>query len=685
MFLLFKLKNRSGKFIKNKWTKGILVRTALLSWILIIATLLIFIIGTLPYQKEVLVERMKSEANDIAGSIGQVTATAIINNDYGFTVDHCMKIIKQSNSILYIIITRKDGFSLVHTTDGWKQETLKDDLNLPKIKEVNDEFVFSSLVGQEVFHFSYPFSYSGIDWGRINVGLSLSKYNQNIKELYYRTIWLALLSIIIGLVISIYFAKKLTAPIRQLDNVAQTIADGDLSVRVNISNENEIGRLAGTFNKMADNLKSSQDNLERKVEERTAELANINKMLQIEIKEKLLAENTLKQYNSRLQVFDKIYRGIISAKSLDEIITETLIQLPTLFNFISAAAVATQDHKTNTIIIQGVRRNQKNGNNFFNLTVPMEGEFESSESNPAREVKIINDIGQLECKNPMERDLLRDGLVSYISVPLTMEQEIVGNLSISSENPNVFEDNHKEILLYFSNQLAVAIHQAQLQIKIKTHALSLQNSLSEKEILLKEIHHRVKNNLQVISSLLYLNSKRIKDKEALGIFKDSQNRVKSIALIHERLYQSKDLGKINFKEYVERLMIDLFRSYGINQSIVKLKINMEDVHINIDNAVPCGLIINELISNSLKYAFPDKGITEKENIINIEFNKNCNKELQLVVRDNGVGINSKTNEKKESSLGLHLVNTLVDQLEGTLETETEEGTSYIIKFRESNS
>ena len=685
MSLLFKIKNRSGKFIKNKWTKGILVRTALLSWILIIATLLIFIIGTLPYQKEVLVERMKSEANDIAGSIGQVTATAIINNDYGFTVDHCMKIIKQSNSILYIIITRKDGFSLVHTANGWKQENLKDDLNLPKTKEVSDEFVYSSFVGQEVFHFSYPFSYSGIDWGRINVGLSLSKYNQNIKELYYRTIWLALFSIIIGLFIAIYFAKKLTAPIRQLDDVARTIANGDLSVRVNINNENEIGRLAGTFNKMADNLKSSQDNLERKVEERTAELANINKMLQVEIKERLLAENTLKQYNSRLQVFDKIYRAIISARSLDEIIKETLIQLPTLFNFITTASVSTQDYKTNTIIIQGVRKNQNGVDNFFNFTVPMEGEFENIESNPIRKVKMINDIRQLEYKNPMERDLLRDGLVSYISVPLSMEQEIVGNLSISSEIPNVFEDNHKEILLYLSNQLAVAIHQAQLQIKIKIHAQSLQNSLSEKEILLKEIHHRVKNNLQVISSLLYLNSKRIKDKEALGIFKDSQNRVKSIALIHERLYQSKDLGRINFKEYVERLMLDLFRSYGINQSIVKLKINMEDVHINIDNAVPCGLIINELVSNSLKYAFPDKGITEKENIINIEFNKNCNKELQLVVRDNGVGINSETNEKKESSLGIHLVNTLVDQLEGTLETETKEGTSYKIKFRESNS
>ena len=243
-------------------------------------------------------------------------------------------------------------------------------------------------------------------------------------------------------------------------------------------------------------------------------------------------------------------------------------------------------------------------------------------------------------------------------------------------------NNHLETLLYLSNQLAVAIHQAQLQSQIKIHADSLQNSLSEKEVLLKEIHHRVKNNLQVISSLLYLNSKKIKDKDALEMFKESQNRVKSIALVHERLYQSKDLGKIDFKEYVVKLTNDLFRSFAINASLVKLNININNIYISIDTAVPCGLIINELISNSLKYAFPEIGITQNDCNITIDFNKNGNNELILQIYDNGKGLPEGLDISKTQSLGLQLVDTLVAQLEGTLDIKNSNGASFTIKFKD---
>ncbi len=282
----------------------------------------------------------------------------------------------------------------------------------------------------------------------------------------------------------------------------------------------------------------------------------------------------------------------------------------------------------------------------------------------------------------MDNHILNDGLLSYVSVPLIMEQIKLGSLTLTSDRINSFNEEHKETLLYISNQLAVALYQAQLQLKIKIHAQSLQNSLSEKEVLLKEIHHRVKNNLQVISSLLYLNSKKIKDKEALDMFKDSQNRVKSIALVHERLYQSKDLGSIDFEEYVKKLIVDLFRSYGVNQNIIKINININKISVNIDNAVPCGLIINELISNSLKYAFPDFKENNRECLINIEVKRNEYNDISLCVCDNGIGINSNSKEKKEFSLGLQLVETLVAQLEGTLETDSSSGTAFKIKFKE---
>ena len=164
------------------------------------------------------------------------------------------------------------------------------------------------------------------------------------------------------------------------------------------------------------------------------------------------------------------------------------------------------------------------------------------------------------------------------------------------------------------------------------------------------------------------------------MFKDSQNRVKSIALVHERLYQSKDLGRIDFKEYVVRLTNDLFRSYGVNQSIIKLDININDIFINIDNAVPCGLIINELISNSFKYAFPNYEEEKKTGVIRIDFGKNGGNEFMLVVSDNGIGMPEGYTENKKHSLGLQLVDTLIAQLEGSLEMDIHSGTSFKIKL-----
>ncbi len=673
-------KTTTDNILSNEWHKGILVRTAFHSWILIILTLLIFIVGTLPYQLKIIEDRMKSEANDIAGSIGLVTATAIINNDFGTTVDHCMKIVKQSSSILYITIIRNDGFSLIHTANGWKQETVNDDLNILQDNEITNEFVFSKLVKQEVFHYSFPFSYSGIDWGRINVGLSLKNYNQNIDDIYFRTFWLAISSILLSLLASVYFAKKLTQPIRRLDNVARKVAEGNLDARVKIDSKDEIGRLSHSFNKMTESLKGSQDNLEKKVELRTAELKKINKILHNEIKERLSVENTLKQYNSRLEAFDKIYRGIISAKSVDEIIMETLTQLPTLFTFIDQAAVTVFDYITDTIDVRTADFNSNINPSLSTVKIPINYTVLNDKENPLNGAYFVNDIRLIKKMLPLDDELFSGGFLSYLTIPLIIDNNRIGNLSIASKTTDHFNEAQKEILLVVTNQLAVAINQAQLQAKINGHAKSLQNSLSEKEVLLKEIHHRVKNNLQVISSLLYLNSKKIQDKEVLNMFKESQNRVKSIALIHERLYQSKDLGSIDFKEYVQRLTNDLFRSYAVNQSVVRLDININNVFVNIDTAVPCGLIINELISNSFKYAFPNYEAENKTGIIRIDFTRLNENELSLVVSDDGIGIPQSINEKKNGSLGLQLVETLVAQLEGILEIDGSSGTTFKIKF-----
>lgn len=212
----------------------------------------------------------------------------------------------------------------------------------------------------------------------------------------------------------------------------------------------------------------------------------------------------------------------------------------------------------------------------------------------------------------------------------------------------------------------------------KTAVQQIQASLKEKEFLLQEIHHRVKNNLQVISSLLNLQSGYIKDQQALESFKESQSRIKSIALLHEKLYQSKNLSQLNFAEYIQQLAFNLFRAYGVNSSAISLKIHVEDVLLDVNTAITCGLIINELVSNCIKHAFP-AGKSGKIYILLLRVPEQDNK-LILCVRDNGVGFPKYIDFRNSESLGLQLVNTLAAQLKGNLELNCNGITEFKIEF-----
>ncbi|NYB53092.1 MAG: PAS domain S-box protein [Methanobacteriaceae archaeon] len=204
----------------------------------------------------------------------------------------------------------------------------------------------------------------------------------------------------------------------------------------------------------------------------------------------------------------------------------------------------------------------------------------------------------------------------------------------------------------------------------------LRQSLEEKELLLKEIHHRVKNNLMVISSLLNLQSRYIKDKAALAVFKESQNRARSMALIHKMLYQSTDLKCIDFGDYIQKLTAQLFHTYVTGDNI-QLNLDVGKILMDINTSIPLGLIVNELISNTLKHAFPDNSPGE----ITVKLHKKGDM-FHLMVADNGVGLPEGLDFKKSHSLGMRLVNTLVDQINGTIELDQTEGTCFLIKFTE---
>jgi two-component system response regulator len=242
----------------------------------------------------------------------------------------------------------------------------------------------------------------------------------------------------------------------------------------------------------------------------------------------------------------------------------------------------------------------------------------------------------------------------------------------------------KERDLQINIEMALYKHEARksrLQL-IQQKAINkyLEKSLNEKETLMREIHHRVNNNLQIIISLLSLQSKYFEDERVHDFFKDYVNQLKSMSMIHERVYQSDDLSSIDFNHYLVGLASQLSSSYKKDPNI-NITINSDDVFLNVETAIPCGLIINEILSNSLKHAFLDLSEIEKGEIL-IELRSDKRGRYALFISDNGVGIPSDVEFPCKGSFGFRMVNTLINQLGGSVEFDGTEGTSFKINFEE---
>ncbi len=205
----------------------------------------------------------------------------------------------------------------------------------------------------------------------------------------------------------------------------------------------------------------------------------------------------------------------------------------------------------------------------------------------------------------------------------------------------------------------------------------LRASLEEKTVLLKEIHHRVKNNLQIIASLLNLQSRYIHDDATLAAIRESQNRVRAMALVHEKLYRSEDLARIDLNDYIKFLGTGLFQFYDARVRGIQFSLDIRNISVSINVAIPLGLIINELLSNSLKYAYPDG----RQGVIAISVSK-LGHAISILYSDDGIGISADLDWRNTESLGLRLVNTLVDQLNGSIELDRTSGTRFIMNIQE---
>ncbi len=299
---------------------------------------------------------------------------------------------------------------------------------------------------------------------------------------------------------------------------------------------------------------------------------------------------------------------------------------------------------------------------------------------------LINDIDEIkEDLSVHSLEFVRDmGVKSFICCPIICVDDAIGVIAVDNvRTKRVLLQSDIDLLMALSPEIGISIQNAMVtDMKEKQFNAILEAegkiraSLREKEVLLKEIHHRVKNNLQIVSSLLYLQAARTEHPGAVSALTESRARVRSMALIHEKLYQSPNLASVDMGEYTRSLVSDLQHSHRTENNSIRLTVDIGEITLGITEAIPCGLIINELVSNAVKHAFP-KG---REGEIRIRLVRESTKHIVLTVSDNGVGFPESVDFRNSPSLGLTLVNSLVQQLDGSIELDRRDGTAFTITF-----
>jgi signal transduction histidine kinase len=238
------------------------MRTAMMAWFLVLFTTLVFLVSTVPSQRRQLLEEMRQRAKVAYTSTAQVAIESIVLEDYSGIVEHCVNMVSQNAGLKYVVLTRRDGFSLVHTPDLWRQDHL-DGLWRPLSREKNlsGKFVIHDFSDGKAYHQSHPLSYSGIEWGWIHLGLSPEKFDKDSHVLFKQTFVTALLAVVGGLIVSFLYARRLSVPIQRLDRFARQLAGGDLSQRIDIQTGDEVQSLADSFNHMVEKLNRSNREL----------------------------------------------------------------------------------------------------------------------------------------------------------------------------------------------------------------------------------------------------------------------------------------------------------------------------------------------------------------------------------------------------------------------------------------
>lgn len=489
----------------------------------------------------------------------------------------------------------------------------------------------------------FPPDYSQVMWSRNNVqsqGMIYEAwrlrhlYNHDVNEArFWNNVLVFVLMVLMLVIIGVNYlliSRRLVRSIRKVNIGSEVFATGNLDYRIPVPDKDEIGEIADRLNAMAgqlSNVTASRDELNH------------------EIKERKLAEDALRVSEIRFRTMadwtgDWEYWIAPNLKfeylspSVDQItgyLPEEFIADPDLINRIV--------HPDDRLV--------------WDSHILLH--FSTAETgNSELEFRIIHKDGSVRWISHLCRTIILD------------DGSCIGRRVSNRDITN------RKLMESEIRSLNTALEQ-----RVEQRTAQLTTSLEDKVILLREVHHRVKNNLQIIISLLNLQSRYIEDEKTQQVIRESQNRVKAMALVHEKLYQSTDIAKIDLDSYIRYLGNSLFQFYGMTGKGIVFNTRIQDINVDLNTTIPVGLIVNELISNSLKHAFPDGRKGEISIVIQRQ-----NALLTIEYKDNGIGIPQDFDWRNAESLGLRLVIMLVEQQDGTIELDLSSGTAFTIVVKE---
>jgi two-component sensor histidine kinase/HAMP domain-containing protein/putative methionine-R-sulfoxide reductase with GAF domain len=606
---------------------------------------------------------------------------------------------KEEEEIVYIYILDSKQSLLVHTFESGFPMKLAG-INTPA---KNRKYSHKLLETEEGYirDFAVPIVN---DLGVVHVGMSENIIRQTVTRTTSALLIMTLVMMVLGILITSFITVWILKPLESLTLAAKKIGHGNFDYKIQPETKDEIGILATAFKNMVKELSKHRQHLQELVEERTAALKKINEDLGNEVAVRKRAENEIQRKHQIQSALNKMLSISMKPHNLEEIldyILNLVVSIPTL-TLKPIGAIFLVDSNRNNLIMKS----------SFGLppklkTLCAKVPFGRCLCGKAALTKKIQFANSIDARHENQYEGISPH--GHYCVPILSSGKVLGVLNLYVKQEQNRNQEEEDFLQAIANVTAGIIerklaeeelskHRNYLERLVKKRTAKLakinenlkkeiterkqaedkiKRSLKEKQILLQEIYHRTKNNMGVICSLLKLQSADVGDKKLEQIFNETENRIRAMSLVHEKLYQSKDLSNINLNDYIQDLANGLLRNYDVNSQNISLSFDTDDVSISIDSSVPLGLVINELLSNSLKHAFPNN----RKGKISIALHSMPDDSIELTIGDNGIGLPTDYDFRNSKNLGMQLITGLAEnQLKAMIERIEGEGTKFKIVF-----